>query len=55
MRILVILLLGIITGGVFAAVQLLLEHGLMSAFLVYSLAGSAAMLIAALAFAFRQN
>ena len=55
MRILVVLLLGIVTGGVFAAVQLLYEHGLLSALLVYSLTGSAAMLGSALAFAFRQN
>ena len=55
MRILVVLLLGIVTGGVFAAVQLLYEHGLLSALLEYSLTGSAAMLGSALAFAFRQN
>ena len=47
--------MGIITGGVFAAVQLLHDYGLLSAFLVYSLSGSAAMLVSALAFAFRQN
>ena len=55
MRTLVVLLMGIISGGVFATVQLLHGNGLLSAFLVYSLTGSAAMLVSALAFAFRQS